>query len=48
MENGKMNYKMVLVLKNGMIILFILENIKMEKKMELENIFGMIKVNIKE
>ena len=39
---GLMIHKILLGLKNGMIILIINENIKMKKKMELVFIFGLM------
>ena len=46
--NGKMIYKIILELKNGMMVLYIKVNLKMEKNVVLELIFGMMVLNIME
>ena len=48
MENGMKKVKKELVLKHGKTVQFIKVVIKMEKKMKLDNIFGVLIQNMKE
>ena len=48
MENGMKKVKKELVLKHGKTVQFIKVVIKMEKKMILDNIFGVLIQNMKE